>query len=268
MYLSKRRRANRLNSLNSTGPKTEEGKANSSRNALTHGLTALIPDSLLAPEPHGASETAAARRQEADRLLEAYARDYTPANQTESDLVRTLATLQFQLLRADAYLEFATRDIYTTDPPFVLRLFENFTRQQTRVQRAYAKTLTELRALQADRHALDEHEIELASRTLRHLEADKEPGHEDWKPDENGFNFTREEVEWYAEVAADDDYANSALPIRPPRMKFVSSGGTVLWDSENPNPTDEEWNDKLQGLFQLFSGVFHNRPLRQRVQQR
>jgi hypothetical protein len=36
--------ANRRNARKSTGPKTAAGKAASSRNALTHGLTASIAD--------------------------------------------------------------------------------------------------------------------------------------------------------------------------------------------------------------------------------
>lgn len=43
--------ANRANSIHSTGPRTEEGKAASSRNALSHGLTATFPVILPGEEP-------------------------------------------------------------------------------------------------------------------------------------------------------------------------------------------------------------------------
>jgi hypothetical protein len=39
--------ANRLNALKSTGPRTEDGKASSRFNAVTHGLSASLPDALI-----------------------------------------------------------------------------------------------------------------------------------------------------------------------------------------------------------------------------
>ena len=42
MVSEKKAEANRKNAQKSTGPKSSEGKARSSRNALTHGLTAEV----------------------------------------------------------------------------------------------------------------------------------------------------------------------------------------------------------------------------------
>ena len=43
MATARQRRANRLNAQRSTGPKSAQGKARASMNALRHGLRAEIP---------------------------------------------------------------------------------------------------------------------------------------------------------------------------------------------------------------------------------
>jgi hypothetical protein len=70
--------ANRANALLSTGPATPEGRAISSLNALTHGLTGKT---VVLP-----SEDAA----EYDRKLNAYTKDLKPATEEEHRLVQTL----------------------------------------------------------------------------------------------------------------------------------------------------------------------------------
>ena len=48
MATAKQIEANRLNALKSTGPRTVEGKSASRLNAVTHGLAAILPDSITA----------------------------------------------------------------------------------------------------------------------------------------------------------------------------------------------------------------------------
>jgi hypothetical protein len=80
--------ANRRNALKSTGPRTEDGKQQSRRNALKHGLTAeTIIEPLENPEEYRAFE-------------EAIVAEYLPQTPVEQELVCRLASLFWRLRRA------------------------------------------------------------------------------------------------------------------------------------------------------------------------
>jgi hypothetical protein len=82
--------ANRANAQQSTGPRTVEGKARSSRNRLTHGLCG--PHTVLPGEDSG----------EYDQLLGALLEEHKPAGPTEILLVAQLAQAQWKLQRIAA----------------------------------------------------------------------------------------------------------------------------------------------------------------------
>ncbi len=80
--------ANRLNALKSTGPRTENGKQQSRRNAIRHGLTAeTVIEPLENPEEYQAFE-------------EAIVSEYLPRTPVEQELVHRLASLFWRLRRA------------------------------------------------------------------------------------------------------------------------------------------------------------------------
>src|SRR3954464_9270138 len=70
----RKREANRLNALKSTGPKSDEGKARASQNAVKHGLTAASPVVL----------------DEDPAAFEAFAREMTADLQPRGAMQRTL----------------------------------------------------------------------------------------------------------------------------------------------------------------------------------
>ena len=79
--------ANRLNALKSTGPRTEEGKRTSRRNALRHGLTAeTVIDGLEDGENYRGFEAAIIA-------------DYDAETAVERELVLRLASLLWRLRR-------------------------------------------------------------------------------------------------------------------------------------------------------------------------
>jgi hypothetical protein len=103
--------ANRANAQKSTGPRTEEGKANSRKNALRHGLTAKSV--VLTVEDTAEYEAFRAR------ILESFA----PTPGVEQRIAEELADALWRLKRAqrieaaafDHYLDTIKREIYPED---------------------------------------------------------------------------------------------------------------------------------------------------------
>jgi hypothetical protein len=146
--------ANQRNSLHSTGPVTAAGKAASSQNARSHGLTSK---QIVLPGEDPAEYDAARAR-----LI----RDYAPANETERTLVEEIAAGSWRLARArrhetailkkligsDVDLDTAFATLFVEKPKELARLV----RYVTTIERAYYRALNKLEKLQKDR-ARDEH---------------------------------------------------------------------------------------------------------------
>jgi hypothetical protein len=81
--------ANRQNSKKSTGPKTAEGKAAASQNAVKHGLFAH--EATIHGEDHG----------DFDLFREAFLADLRPAGVMESMLAERIVSLSWRLRRAE-----------------------------------------------------------------------------------------------------------------------------------------------------------------------
>ena len=92
VLLSKRTAANRRNAQLSTGPRTEEGKNQSRRNALKHGILA---SALLITGGEGAEDHA-----EFDRLLNSLYTDLDPVGTLEEMLVEKIAICYWRERRA------------------------------------------------------------------------------------------------------------------------------------------------------------------------
>ena len=99
MATDKQREAARRNGAKSNGPKTEAGKAKSARNSTKHGLTSNHPF-LFTNE----------REEYYQEILAGYEATFQPANQAESDLVKTIALEQFRIERWRA-IETAAIDV-------------------------------------------------------------------------------------------------------------------------------------------------------------
>src|SRR5271157_613026 len=88
MSTQRQKEANKQNSQKSTGPKSEEGKAKSALNRLSHGLASN------ATLVHGEDP------EEFKALLTDLATEYDPATATEQILVEKIALNQWLTLRA------------------------------------------------------------------------------------------------------------------------------------------------------------------------
>ena len=88
----KKLEANRRNAQQSTGPRAEEGKSQSRRNALKHGI---LSSALLITEGQGAEDPA-----EFDEVLGGIRRDVSPVGRLEEMLVEKIAVCWWRQKRA------------------------------------------------------------------------------------------------------------------------------------------------------------------------
>ena len=137
--------ANRANAKRSTGPRTEEGKAKSSRNHLSHGFNSKTH--FLAEEDP----------EEFFALLNDFIGEYQPATPTEQALVEDMAHNRWVSGRAIRIQHDLLNQMYTTQGGFlaivsdVQRHLPLFIRYQTTADRAFHKAHTELVKAQKER---------------------------------------------------------------------------------------------------------------------
>lgn len=167
--------ANRANALRSTGPKTDSGKARSSFNALTHGLTAraVVVD----------GEDPAAF----DDLLQKLAEKFNPVGPIEEDLVGRIAMLMWRLRRVPvleaalfSWVQFAQAeaDSVESDGPFSLDPFSTVVmlappgadRDQKDDQRALGRALETMLSKMDALNKLNRYEVQLMNQLKRSLE--------------------------------------------------------------------------------------------------
>jgi hypothetical protein len=134
--------ANRRNAAQSTGPRTAEGKARSSRNATRHGLCSFRA-ALLPTED----------RQEFDLLLEDLRAEHQPDSSTEEILVFKMAEAFFMSQRANFLLTSQLNEQKegkdnSKQVALMLRYF-------TSADRAFSRHLNDLRILQKERRLED-----------------------------------------------------------------------------------------------------------------
>jgi hypothetical protein len=124
--------ANQANAQRSTGPRTEEGKSKSSKNAIRHGFCGAIPCMLDAEKEH------------VDVLLSDLMDEHQSEGPTEQILVYKMAEQFYLTKRASIFLADATRDRDTGQIALFLRYYNA-------VDRAFNRNLNELRKLQKER---------------------------------------------------------------------------------------------------------------------
>lgn len=142
--------ANRANAQNSTGPKTEAGKATSSRNATRHGFSSTAP--MVTEE----------QLPEFLELQEELARDFRPVGITEMHLFKEMLNAIWNLhrikLNRRRILLSTNHEQGATEDATIIAMYERLDRYQTRNERTYYRALNQLREIQTER-ALREQSI-------------------------------------------------------------------------------------------------------------
>jgi hypothetical protein len=207
--------ANRANSQRSTGPKTTEGKAKSSLNAVKTALTGrtvLLPtDDAAAYEEHVAD----------------FFKEFDPLGARECALVQLLADNSWRIDRVFALemgiyalgrIQFAD-DFSAEDPALQSNLIEthtfltyekqlrNLQLQFARLCRQREKDTAELKQIQQERIKREKQDLETASKIYIAAQHDRKP----FDPAEFGFDFSIEDVEAYLQGVRAANLLNATL---------------------------------------------------------
>ena len=191
--------ANRANAHLSTGPKTAEGKAKISHNAVKNALTGAT---VLLP-----SDDAALYEQHVSNTFAVW----TPADHREQLLVQSIADTQWRLHRIPA-LETAVLALgriqsahLFEDHPEPLRAIlidahileakarelRNLYLQERRLRNYLDKNIAELKELQAERRQRREDQLTAAARIYEQRQESGKP----FNPAQFGFEFSLDEIE-------------------------------------------------------------------------
>lgn len=195
--------ANQQNAQLSTGPTSAAGKTKVALNAVKTGLTGRT---VLLPSDDAA---------EYQSFVAAYEKELAPAGRLESDLVQSIADIQWRLgripglemaLYAKGRLELAAS--FAEHDPAVRAVmielqtllvyekqFKNLHLQEARLHRRYEKMIAELRQLKQERAEQRKQQLQTAARL--YAAARKEGKSFDLAA--NGFEFSASEVESYIE---------------------------------------------------------------------
>jgi hypothetical protein len=183
---------NRANSEHSTGPRTAEGKARSSQNALRHGLLSRTP---VLP-----SEDPAAYQQHCRQFFD----EHHPATPTETQLTQELADTAWRLNRVPALeAELLNRAAHPANEEAAIafdivdahRAISILSLHSARLSRQFQRALQQLREIQSDRLARRERDLKDAAAVS---EVHKHKGIP-YDPTQDGFVFSRDEIDAFAQ---------------------------------------------------------------------
>jgi hypothetical protein len=190
---------NRANSQHSTGPKTPEGKKQSSLNALRHGLTGQI---IVMPTED---------LQAYQRHTKSFTDEYTPKGATEANLVQVLADTSWRLNRVAA-LETNLLSLginhdpgTTIDAPQQIqdalsivsalesqsKALSNLSMHSQRLSRQFERTITQLRDLQKIRRIKEKSDLDKLIDIIQLYESKGKT----YDPSADGFVFSQQQID-------------------------------------------------------------------------
>jgi hypothetical protein len=169
-------KANRKNATRSTGPRTGEGKARTSLNGLSHGLTG---QTVLMPYED---------REEYEAFIAETIAGFQPESDRERELIAAVADHQWRIRRVRAIEEsiFAS-GMETPDGINEIALLSLY---ESRIRRTMDKSLAEFDSLRKERRSARERALENAL----HLAQVAESEGLHYRPVDNGFGFSTVEI--------------------------------------------------------------------------